>query len=563
MNDFEDLIAAWLEHAELSTERRAELVARLQENPGLRQQVAEEIQMQALTRTVQAGEPRWLRLEELLDHPATAPAAEPLEDRVLRQIRELPQRVFDWGHWLRIGLAAAGVVFAFFLGRHLDRPQLAEFSEPDLVNEVPIASPVAVIARTANAEWDNEDAPRHQGAVLTRGRIRLESGMAELDFFGGAHVILEGPAELELISAGEALLHSGVARCTVTEHGKGFRLSPPGMNVTDLGTSFGLTVPTEGKPELHVLDGKVVVQTPGGAPRELNATDAVQLANSQLAMIDYAPKDFPSDNKLDRLQQAAMTSRSVEWWDQTLKWQHEPDTLLHYTLVSDVYQRQRIENQSSNPDAMSHGMVIGCRWAEGRWPWKRGLEFRHRGDRVLLGLPGTYPKISFAKWIRVDAITQPRNILLKSKSAQRASTRIYADAVPGPGEIRWELERDGRMHFRISRGKDAEWASLSTPPVLRDEWIGHWVMMGVSYDSESGEAVHYWNGRPVARTNIEGSPVIAFEFLELGNPHLDSDEQRRENRYGFFGAIDELMISRRVLTDLEMKEFFEAGKPAS
>ncbi|MFT4690464.1 MAG: hypothetical protein ACI9OD_002680, partial [Limisphaerales bacterium] len=70
MNDFEDLIAAWLEHAELSTERRAELVARLQENPGLRQQVAEEIQMQALTRTVQAGEPRWLRLEELLDHPA-------------------------------------------------------------------------------------------------------------------------------------------------------------------------------------------------------------------------------------------------------------------------------------------------------------------------------------------------------------------------------------------------------------------------------------------------------------------------------------------------------------
>jgi hypothetical protein len=562
MNDFEDLMAAWLDHKEFSPERRAELLARLREDDDLRQQLASDVQMQALTRTVQAGEPRWLVLEELL-HGQTPEQPEPLEDAVLRQIQAFPTRVFEWGRWLRMGLAAACVVFAFFLGRTLDRPQLSAGIELSLPEEAAPATPVAIIARTANARWKDQDAPRNRGAVLTKGRIRLESGMAEVDFFGGAHVILEGPAELELVSAGEALLHSGIARCTVTEHGKGFRLSPPGMNVTDLGTSFGLTVPTQGEPELHVLDGKVIVSTPGGAPRELNASDAVQLADSQLAIVDYAPKSFPSENELERLARVAMTSRSVEWWDQTLKWQHEPETLLHYTLVSDVYQRQRIENQSPAADAMSHGMVIGCRWAEGRWPWKRGLEFRHRGDRVLLGLPGTYPEISFAKWIRVDAITQPTNILLKSKSAQRATTRIYADATPGPGEIQWELERDGRMHFRISRGEGASEASLSTPPVLRDEWIGHWVMMGVTYDSESGDAIHYFNGRPVAETKMDGSPTIAFEFLELGNPHLDTPEQRRNNRYGFFGAIDELMISKRVLTKSEMKEFFDAGKPAS
>ncbi|MBG87630.1 MAG: hypothetical protein CMO80_12115 [Verrucomicrobiales bacterium] len=559
-NDFEDLMAAWLDHRELPAKRCAELLQRLRDDAEFRSDIAAEIQMQGLTRTVQSGEPRWLLLEELLTQ-ANAPATEPLEDAVIRQIKDLPQRVFDWARFLRIGFATACVVLAFFLGRSIDGPAQVSVDDSSEGTFESIIPPVAVIARTAEAQWKNGESPRNPGSMLSPGRIHLESGMAQIDFFGGAHVILEGPAELELLSPGEALLHSGSAHCRVTEHGKGFRLSPPGMKVTDLGTSFGLRVPKQGEPELHVLDGKVIVETAGTEPRELNASDAVRLNDTQLTAAEYSPKLFPEENELTRRERQAMTTRSVEWWDQTLKWQHEPETLLHYTLVSDVYQHQRIENHAPEADGMSHGMVIGGRWAEGRWPWKRALEFRRPADRVLLGLPGEYRQISIAKWLRVDAFTQPKNVLLKSKSAQRGTTRIYADAQRSPGQIRWELDQDGRMHFRIATQGD-DWANISTPRLLNDAWIGNWVMMGLTFDSKTGEAVHYWNGQAVAREKLD-APPIAFEFLELGNPHLESAEMRRSNRYGFFGAIDELMISKRVLRDAEMKQFFEAGKPAS
>ena len=64
--DFLDLLAAWHENKNVSPSRRAELLQRLENDERLRIELAREIEMAGLTRAVQAGEPRWLELEEKL-----------------------------------------------------------------------------------------------------------------------------------------------------------------------------------------------------------------------------------------------------------------------------------------------------------------------------------------------------------------------------------------------------------------------------------------------------------------------------------------------------------------
>ena len=64
--DFLDLLSAWHENKNLTPARRKSLLARLMNDPGLRQELAREIEMAGLTRAAQAGEHRWLELEEIL-----------------------------------------------------------------------------------------------------------------------------------------------------------------------------------------------------------------------------------------------------------------------------------------------------------------------------------------------------------------------------------------------------------------------------------------------------------------------------------------------------------------
>ena len=64
--DFLDLVAAWHENRTISPSRRKELLQRLREDQELRIELAREIEMAGLTRAAQAGEPRWLELEEKL-----------------------------------------------------------------------------------------------------------------------------------------------------------------------------------------------------------------------------------------------------------------------------------------------------------------------------------------------------------------------------------------------------------------------------------------------------------------------------------------------------------------
>ena len=62
----------------------------------------------------------------------------------------------------------------------------------------------------------------------------------QLEFLGGAKLLVAGPAELHILSPKSATLVSGQAATRVLEWGHGFVLNTPEAVMVDLGTEFAV-----------------------------------------------------------------------------------------------------------------------------------------------------------------------------------------------------------------------------------------------------------------------------------------------------------------------------------
>src|SRR5262249_26502540 len=161
---------------------------------------------------------------------------------------------------------------------------------------------VAVLVQAAGAEWDASGLAMRPGALLAPGWLLLKSGVARLEFYSGAIVILEGPAEFQLISRTEAFCKRGKLRATVPPQAQGFTVGSPKLDLIDRGTEFGLEVGD--KTEVHVFEGKVEVYKAGakGAPdarQELTTGRGLRVEDpGGLKAIASNPKAFLSPREL-------------------------------------------------------------------------------------------------------------------------------------------------------------------------------------------------------------------------------------------------------------------------
>lgn len=118
--------------------------------------------------------------------------------------------------------------------------------------------PLATVAHQIDVTWsgDRKFAP---GARVGKGHLRLAAGVLRLDFAKDVRLTLEGPADLELIGPGETRLHSGKLTANVPPDGIGFQVHTERAKVVDLGTTFGVSVGTNGATDVAVYEGRVAV----------------------------------------------------------------------------------------------------------------------------------------------------------------------------------------------------------------------------------------------------------------------------------------------------------------
>jgi hypothetical protein len=119
---------------------------------------------------------------------------------------------------------------------------------------------IAELKSTKAAKWSGGTLPTADGAQLTAGTLHLAEGVARLTFARGAEVSLEGPAELQLVSADKCVLKSGRLIANVPPPAIGFIVETPAAVLKDLGTEFGVSVRGEDSVDVAVFDGLVDVQ---------------------------------------------------------------------------------------------------------------------------------------------------------------------------------------------------------------------------------------------------------------------------------------------------------------
>jgi hypothetical protein len=143
---------------------------------------------------------------------------------------------------------------------------------------------VAWLVNAQNCQWagavnnaTNGAGDLHAGKVL-----ELVRGLAELRFQCGATAVVEGPAQIELLSATRVRLVRGKLTAKVPQSALGFEVLSPQGKVIDLGTEFGMQVTDEGATEVIVFDGKVEAHA---GQSERPAALGVSLTKNQSARI--------------------------------------------------------------------------------------------------------------------------------------------------------------------------------------------------------------------------------------------------------------------------------------
>jgi len=116
----------------------------------------------------------------------------------------------------------------------------------------------AVIESTDFASWGDSTLPTSSGSELSAGKLKINEGLATLQFKSGAKVVLEGPATFEIIDSMTTRLHDGIVVSDIPESAHGFTIYTPTSKLVDHGTRFLTQVKNGGqKTILDVLEGEV------------------------------------------------------------------------------------------------------------------------------------------------------------------------------------------------------------------------------------------------------------------------------------------------------------------
>jgi len=389
---------------------------------------------------------------------------------------------------------------------------------------------VAVLTRGVNLEWDS--AAIAPGTPLSPGLLKLKSGIAQIEFYQGARVLIEGPAELQLISSGEATCTRGKLSANVPPQAKGFRINTPKGTIVDLGTEFGLDV-SEASSEVHVFKGEVELHKAAESMKSLKEGQAMAFAaGSQLLAANAS--SFASLNEIHARTALSDHSQFERWQAQSAQRNADPSLKAHFDFQDDESARSLRNHAHAGED----GSIVGASWTTGRWPEKRALEFRNVSDRVRLSVAGETKALTMAVWMRVNGLDRSLNSIFMSEGW-------------GDRKVHWQITREGHIRLGVAGSVGKSHVDYDSPVFFTPERFGRWMHLAVVFDPTAKEVRHYANGVLLARLPLKDASPLKLGIAELGN--WNDRRTRSVAIRHLSGAMDEFAFWDRVLSEAEIK----------
>jgi hypothetical protein len=351
--------------------------------------------------------------------------------------------------WRFLGAAAAVVLLAngYVLWQNYGSREL---------EEEPSHGPgVAVLSRVVDPEWpEGKTGPSVDDAVPA-GTFSLRSGLAQIEFFSGATVIIEGPAELDLESAWRVVCRSGRLRAFVPEPAQGFTIVTPEYEAVDLGTEFALSVGSDGRSEVHVVDGEVRLDsTDGRELRHLGAGAAVRATGGEMTSIESRGEAFVDRQKLLELARDDWRSRYAAWKRASEDLRKDPATLVYFDFEEQDPWDRALENRATNravglPAGGGHhrrpvdpGPLAGERFAR--------IQTHHR-PRPSPHARANTQAMTLSAWVRVEGFDRWLNSLMLTDGWEA-------------GEVHWQISDKGQLILGVSGGVNCYSIPSCSPP---------------------------------------------------------------------------------------------------
>ena len=416
------------------------------------------------------------------------------------------------------------------------------------------AQGVALVTRLVDAEWGRNQKPLEVGDALLPGQLSLASGYAQVEFFCGATVIIEGPAELDLQSPLLARVQSGRLRAQVPPAARGFSLEIDDIKVVDLGTEFGLSVTQEGA-SVQVFDGEVELQQPALENRLLTAGQAlIRRADGEYSESEIAPETFLDIATLESRAAGQHDARFERWrvWSEQLR--HDERLIVYYAFDQQGGWQRRLNSSVLPENHELDGAIVGAHRVPGRWKSKSGLEFKRPGDRVRVQIPGEFNALTLACWVRIDSLDRWYNSLFLTDNYNK-------------GEPHWQVLDSGQLYFSVRPSRRDElgprdFKALS-PPFWNAALSGRWIHLAVVYDVDERTICHFLNGSLLSQHDIPPEQIVPTQIgaASIGNWSLPTRPDSEFAIRNLNGSMDEFVIFAAALSADEITEIYDYGKP--
>jgi hypothetical protein len=458
------------------------------------------------------------------------------------------------------------LLFQILQGNH-PSTVLPEYSEVNVIKDVtvkqeelaePVSAAVAIISGSADAVWDNRSGVFRQGQSVETCWMRLRSGLVSLTFFNGAEVVMEGPAELEIISINHVQCRFGNINVTVPPQAQGFLVSSPQMVVKDLGTAFAVSVTPRGT-EVHVIKGKIELQdvpfSQENLPANLQEGEALFVTVKGDSQYFQANKDvFAPTRSLKGKTKEYLNLQYEKWKNRRQRFNTDPFLLFHFDFENLQNDAESVLNIDPSPKSkLLDGRIVGCRMTEGRWQGKGAVEFSRTSDRIRVYVPESCESVTISAWIRINSLDRRSNALFVTEKDM-----IDGRLLP---TLQWSILQSGSLRLELASPVPGEKLYYDSPAYFKPEHFGQWTHLAVVIDGLTQTVSYFVDGiligTPIVEFPFKESLPIRIGMAEIGNvPAIDQTKKGKPIR-NFCGCIDEFHFFSRALSREEIWDLYD------
>lgn len=400
----------------------------------------------------------------------------------------------------------------------------------------------AVLSKIVGARFEygvNGEAIPMEGIQLRQGVYKLLSGLVEIEYSSGAILVLRAPATFDLVDDSCVRLEDGQLAAHIPEAAIGFKIESPGATVIDLGTDFAVQAVRNKESEVHVFQGKVLVDLHGDKGK---TAEKLRLVTGEAARVDFLT-GMPSGIDLDNQQFLRSLREDAGSYSQTIL---SMAPAVYYRMEPTGDGTRLIDSSASGADATIH---LG----RGNMPvWTAGKV----GAALKLGGPAQQTFASAKEYPQTEGNTLSVAAWVYARSRPRWASiaKNWAGGDEHHGQFHFGLYQDsGELEAHIIDGNGTEVVIRDNVPLPLNTWHH------VAFVADGNQLRLYRNGVEVDSKPYQDIHADKrIKALGIGTKlNLLGTEPEELDFNMWDGCLDELAIFNHALSDADIEQLYE------